>query len=315
MAKTNSNLAHAKYNSNDEFYTQYETIENELLFYVKQFENKIVYCNCDNYNKSNFYKFFKNNYSKWKLKKVICTFFTGEENSLWECNNNSILNKIEFENGKEIKSYLNFNGDFQNDECIEILKSADIIVTNPPFSLFQKWIEIVQSYNKQFIVLGNMNAVTSKEIFPYICHNKMWLGMSLNGTHCEFIVPDDYTDNYTYVDSDGVRKSQVNNCVWFTNMENEKHNSFLPLTKIYEQNVYEKYDKYDAINVNKIADIPKDYYKEMGVPITYLIKHNPKQFQIMGILANTKVTDTNFGVPEINGKRIYSRIIIKRADV
>ena len=306
----NSNLRKAKKAKCDEFYTQYVDIEKELQHY--NIEGKIVYCNCDNPQYSNFYKYFKNNFHIHKIKHLYCTGYNKDGNGYY----------AEYNGTEEIIKPLNDNGDFRNEECINILKIADVIVTNPPFSLFRPYIKLLMNYNKKFLIIGNQNAITYKEIFPYIKNNELWLGLSMNGSNRWFQAPDDYEvkENAAgYKVIDGKKYYFVNGVTWFTNIPHNKRNETLDLYRKYDATAYPKYENYDAIEVSKVADIPMDYKGVMGVPITFLYKYNPNQFEILGITENADYLKSlyingcqKYDRPYINGKRIYSRLLIKR---
>ena len=249
----------AKKAKNDEFYTQISDIEKELLHYKQQFNNKIVFCNCDDPEASNFWKYFDLNFDHLNLKKLISTHYDKEKPTykleIARDKNNKKL--------KPIKTNLIQNGDFRSPECIDLLKESDIVCTNPPFSLFREYVDLLVKYDKKFLIIGNYNAVTYKEIFKLIKDNKLWLGY-------QFIKE--------FLQEDGTIK-KFGNIHWFTNLNVEKHYKFLWF-KSYKQNpeLYPKYDNYDAINVDRIKDIPIDYDGPMGVPITFIDKHNPEQF-------------------------------------
>lgn len=322
MAK-NENLHKAKSAKNDEFYTQLSDIEKEMKHYngmaskVNHFAGKVVYCNCDDARESNFFKYFSLNFEKLGLKKLITTGFkadgkgvaliyTGDKNG----------NKIADDNEIEIRE-LQGNGDFRSEECIEFLKEADIVVTNPPFSLFREYIAQLMEYGKKFIVLGNMNAITYKEIFPYIRANKLWFGPSISSGDRKFEVPADYPLEAAGcgIDENGVRYIRVKGVRWFTNLEHEKRNKPLDLYKHYS-NEYKHYDNYDAIEVSKTCEIPMDYDGVMGVPITFLDKYCPDQFEIVGLMSGAKdesLINGNDGRAKfyLNGKGVYARILIK----
>ncbi|MGL4950843.1 MAG: adenine-specific methyltransferase EcoRI family protein [Mycoplasma sp.] len=286
--KKNTNLHSAKATKNDEFYTQLEDIELELKYYKKHFEGKIVYCNCDNPEWSNFYKFFENYFRVFGLKKLITTHYTEGSNSY----------KLELNGFNEtpIKTPLNGDGDFRSEECKEIMKEVDIVVTNPPFSLFRKYIAQLIKYDKKFLIIGSDNALTYKEIFPLIKNNLMWKGFSRPQT---FKTKEDIFQKF-------------GNISWYTNLTHFKRVEELYLIEEYDENSYQKYDNFDAINVDAIRDIPKDYDGCIGVPITFLDNHNPEQFEILGSMASTTIDENSFGYPFINGNKKYARIIIKK---
>ena len=275
----NDNLHIAKGRKDDEYYTELEDINREINFYKKHFENKIVYCNCDDPTESKFFYHFSYDFEFLKLKKLITTCYKNCKRNLFSQNDCKNGIKLEYNGDKngnfipdpeEIKdSLLNGDGDFRSKECIEILKQADIVVTNPPFSLFRKYISQLINYNKKFIIIGNLNAISYKEIFSLIKENKIWLGIN---PIKRFLRPD------------GTFK-KFGNTVWYTNLEHYKKNEKLYLTENYKGNEenYPKYDNYNAINVDKVKDIPKDYKDYMGVPITFLNKYNPNQFEILAL--------------------------------
>ncbi len=294
---SNENLRNARSQKNDEYFTLYEDIEKELEHYTEQFEDKIVYCNCDNPDISNFYKYFKDNFKRLKLKRLIATHYI----------QNTRTEKTEFDGETETRELLNGNGDFRSDECIDILKGCDIVITNPPFSLFRSFVAQLIEHNKKFLIIGSQNAITYKEIFPLLKDNKMWLG---NNHVKEFRKPDGTIQKF-------------GNICWFTNLDIKKRHEPLKLTKHYTPEEYPRYDNYNAINVNKIADIPCDYNKYIGVPITFIDKYCPEQFEIIG---HTHYSDTSLQVEElrldenhrhrgyIDGQEKYARILIKLKD-
>ena len=270
--QNNNKLRTAKTAKNDEFYTLMEDIEKELRFYTESFEGKVVYCNCDDYRQSNFYKYFYYNFHYLKLKKLICTGYKADGNGLYAIYDGKI----------ELNGKLNGDGDFRSEECIEYLKECDVVVTNPPFSLFRQYVKQLMDYGKKFIIIGNNNAITYKEIFPYIKDNKMWLGINSNKT-MEFIIPMSY-EKWDRIE--GNRKYCKGPAIsWFTNVPYVYERKPLILTKSYYVNpsAYPKFDNFDAINVDKVADIPMDYDGVMGVPITFLKNYYPNQFSIIGL--------------------------------
>ena len=314
MAK-NSNLHNAKTAKNDEFYTQLTDIEKELKHYKKHFEGKVVYCNCDDVRWSNFFKYFSMNFEHLGLKKLICTAYNENgQGIVYEYNGDLNGNRIVDDEEIEVK-YLEGNGDFRSAECIEILKQADIVVTNPPFSLFREYVAQLMEYGKQFLIIGNGNAITYKEIFPLIKENKIWLGVSLNMTKCHFIVPQSYEGSNVFYEN-GNKMAKVNNAIWFTNLDHTKRHTELDLYKKYNAEEYPKYDNYDAIEVSKVAEIPMDYDGVMGVPITFLDKYCPTQFKIVGCSyqygdCGKHIDGKGWGV-SVNNKDIYKRIFIKK---
>ena len=314
MAK-NSNLHNAKTAKNDEFYTQLTDIEKELKHYKKHFEGKVVYCNFDDVRWSNFFKYFSMNFEHLGLKKLICTAYNENgQGIVYEYNGDLNGNRIVDDEEIEVK-YLEGNGDFRSAECIEILKQADIVVTNPPFSLFREYVTQLMEYGKQFLIIGNGNAITYKEIFPLIKENKIWLGVSLNMTKCHFIVPQSYEGSNVFYEN-GNKMAKVNNAIWFTNLDHTKRHTELDLYKKYNTEEYPKYDNYDAIEVSKVAEIPMDYDGVIGVPITFLYKYCHTQFEIVGCSyqygdCGKHIDGKGWGV-SVNNKDIYKRIFIKK---
>ncbi len=314
MAK-NENLHKAKDAKKDEFYTQYEDIQNELNHYEQHFKGKTVLCNCDDPFESNFCKFFLRNFNYLGLKRLICTSYgtspvIGQQLSLFDDENEPVsrgngyvmdISDVPMANGRGVSDEdidmllcskkrgvkkLKGDGDFRSEECIEYLKQADIVVTNPPFSLFREYVAQLVAYDKKFLIIGNINAITYKEIFPLIKDNNLWLGASIHSGDRKFYVPDDYPLHAAGcgIDRNGRKFIRVKGVRWFTNLDYAIRHEKLQLFKRYYGNEeeYPHYANYDAINVNKVADIPCDYFEEIGVPITYLDKHNPDQFEITG---------------------------------
>lgn len=287
---TNSNLQKAKKGKNDEFYTQLEDIERELKHYKEHFKDKVVYCNCDDPRVSNFFHYFSYNFEKLGLKKLITTCYKNQSRDLFSENQSDKAIWLEYtgdKNGDKVPNpeeigvhELQGDGDFRNKEGIELLKKADIIVTNPPFSLFREYVAQLVEYDKKFIIVGHQNAITYKEIFKLIKENTLWLGYGFRGGAGHFINTK-YEDYATAGDhKEGMIR--VSGVVWFTNLEIKKRHEDLMLYKQYTQEEYPKYDNYDAINVDKTKDIPMDFKGAMGVPITFLDKYNPEQFEIVG---------------------------------
>ena len=303
MAK-NENLSKAKKAKNDEFYTQISDIENELKHYKKHFRGKTVFCNCDDPEYSSFWKYFHLNFEHLGLKKLITTHYHDSEPTY----------KMEYEGGNDNDisvgkiTPLEQNGDFRSPECIELLKSADIVVTNPPFSLFREYIGQLMEYKKKFVIIGNMNAITYKEIFPLIQNNQLWLGNGFKAGNAYFKIPDSAVSSYAkgvYDETTGLVKFR--NCTWFTNLDIAKRHELIDLVEHYSPDKYPKYDNYDAINVNKTLDIPVDYDGVMGVPITMLQYYCPEQFEIIKFRKGDDDKDLS-----VNGKCPYFRILIKR---
>lgn len=315
----NGNLHQAKRAKNDEFYTQLSDIEKECKHYKQYFNGKIILCNCNDALHTGFATYFSLNFEILGLKELICTSYSmgGGHGFVYryhgDKNSNGIPDIEEWD-----KQELEGNGGFNTHEGIELIKEADIIVTNPPFSLFREFVATLEEYGKKYLILGNMNAITYKEIFPLIKENKMWLGCSLNATKCHFLVSDDYENSNVFTES-GLKKAKVNNAIWFTNIDHAKRHEPLDLYKRYTCEEYPKYDNYDAINVDKVCDIPMDYDGVIGVPITFLIKYCPEQFEIIwttdrggdGVLDYIKFPHPRYDAPVVNGKGLYKRIFIK----
>lgn len=308
MAK-NENLHKAKTAKNDEFYTQLTDIEKEMVHYKDHFNGKTVYCNCDDARESNFFKYFSKNFEFLGLKKLITTGYKANGNGvalIYEGDKNGNRNP----DTEEITIRpLQGNGDFRSEECIEFLKEADIVVTNPPFSLFKEYIKQLMDFNKKFIVVGSTNAITYKEIFPLIKENKLWLGFGFSGGNAYFATPNvcDYAKGVYNVETGLVK---FRNCHWFTNLDHDKRHRPIDLYKHYS-NEYKHYDNYDAIEVGKVCEIPMDYDGVMGVPITFLDKYCPGQFEIVGLANDVRYIGEFPCLTIINGKHIYNRILIK----
>ena len=280
MAK-NGNLHAAKAAKNDEFYTRLEDIEAELKHYRQHFAGKTVLLNCGDAPHRNFWKYFTLNFERLGLKKLIGTSFTFEGHGsvcIYEGDKNG--NRMPDEN-EFVRYELQGNGDFRSEECVELLKEADVVVGNPPFSLFREYIAQLMEYGKKFLIIGSKNAIIYKEIFPDIKDNKLWLGLADPKV---FRVPIDKVENEKtqFIGDDGMVYQKFGNICWFTNLEHEKRHQPLDLYKRYSNEEYPKYDNYDAIEVSKVADIPEDYDGVMGVPITFLDKYCPTQFEIVG---------------------------------
>lgn len=316
----NDFLRKAKKNKNDEFYTQFKDIENELQHYKEHFKDKVVFCNCDDPLNSNFFKYFVKYFKELGLKKVIAACYFSDERTLFDYKYEDFRKGYYYEyTGKknELKNlelgnviYFNGNGDFRNKESVELLKKSDIIVTNPPFSLFREFVAQLVRYEKKFLIIGNINAITYKEIFQLIQENKVWLGINLGRSISGFIVPTHYElyGTETYIDEDGNRIISSNNCLWLTNLDNFKRHEdmILKMSYVGNEKEYPKYDNYDGININKTKEIPYDYKGHMGVPITFLHKFNPEQFEIIKFRKGNDGKDLS-----VNGKCPYFRILIK----
>jgi hypothetical protein len=311
----NKNLHSAKNAKKDEFYTQLTDIEKELRHYKHHFKDKVVFCNCDDPRVSNFFHYFSYNFKQLGLKKLITTCYKSQEVDLFSQNNSERAIYLEYngdKNGDNVPSleeiginYLNEDGDFRSKESVELLKQADIVVTNPPFSLFREYISQLIEYEKKFIVIGSLNAITYKEIFKLIKENKLWHGYGFSNGNAFF------KTTHSKEFASGVYDSETGlvkfrNVTWYTNLDIQKRHEDLILYKKYNKDEYPKYDNYDAINVNRIVDIPCDYDGAIGVPITFLDKFNPEQFEIIKFRKGDDDKDLS-----INGKCPYFRIIIR----
>ena len=315
---TNKLLQKAKKSKSDEFYTQLSDIESELQHYKSHFENKVVYCNCDDPRISNFFNYFAANFKELGLKKLIAACYREQKIDLF--NSEEAERGFYYEyTGSEgettkpsLAEIIRFkgDGDFRSKESIELLKEADIVVTNPPFSLFREYVVQLVKYDKEYLIIGNVNAITYKEIFKLIKQNKAWLGINLGRGVSGFIVPEHYElyGTEARIDDFGNRIVSPNNCLWLTNLDNFKRHEDIELTKKYvgNEDEYPNYDNYDGINVNKTKDIPLDYGGFMGVPITFLHKFNPNQFEIIKFRKGNDGKDLS-----IEGKCPYFRILIK----
>ncbi len=345
----NKNLNAAKTAKKDEFYTQLTDIERELQHYWPHFRDKVVLCNCDDPYESNFFKYFALRFNQLGLKKLICTCYDGspvagtqlslfsldkeghekktaykvEITEVPDVNGDGAIDLTDVEllikDDKNVLSSLHGNGDFRSQECIELLKEADIVVTNPPFSLFREYIGQLMEYGKKFLIIGNQNNVTYKEIFPLLMENKVWLGYKSGDM--AFKVPDDYEARETryWQDETGQKWRSLGNICWFTNLDHNKRHEMLDLVCRYSSEEYPAYDNYNAINVNKVDNIPYDYDGAMGVPITFLDKYSPDQFDILNandyrkkdsipIKTHGLIKDKEGAV---NGKPTYVRILIR----
>ena len=350
----NSNLHDSSRNKQDEFYTNLQLIEDELKHYRAHFKGKRVLCNCDDPYESNFFKYFAMNFNALGLKSLTATCYAASPFAQMEldlfgegfnaeaqrrrvrrgkckASYKIVITEVKDENGdgrvdladvewliknrKNVLTKLKGDGDFRSAECEKLLDDADLIVTNPPFSLFREYIAQLMEHKKQFLVIGNMNAVTYREIFPLIKDNKVWLGNKAG--HFWFKVPPHYEEKATdfKIDENGQKWRRMGNICWFTNLDFEKRHEKMLLWKKYTPEEYPKYDNYNAIEVAKTADIPMDWYDAIGVPITFMQYYNPEQFELLGHMASTLVDDFNFGYPFINGHKIYARIIIRRKEV
>lgn len=341
MSKTSLNRSFqaARAAKQDEFYTQLSDIEKELRHYTAHFTDKTVLCNCDDPRISNFFHYFSYNFEKLKLKKLITTCYKNQQADLFSKHDSEKAIYLEYTGDKEgskvpdlaeigIKS-LNGDGDFRSDECIALLQQADIIVTNPPFSLFREYVEQLIEYDKKFLIIGNQNAISYKEIFGFIKDNEMWLGYT---QPVAFVVPDHYEmrEVRSWRDDNGTNWRSLGNACWFTNLDIAKRHERLILYKTYSPERYPKYVNFDAIEVSRYTDIPADYAGAMGVPVTFLDKYNPEQFEILGssrtlsrpMLEVAKKGTFSQGGPRFylsNGdgtyRRMYDRLVIKNREL
>lgn len=298
IPKKNSDLHIAKRAKKDCFFTTLDMIEDELRFYQSCFKDKIVFCNCNDSEFSNFWKFFYNNFSLYGLKELIATNYSDTTNAV----------RLSFDGRKIEKKTLNGNGDFRSNECISILKECDICCTNPPFSLFREMVDTLVSNNKKFLVVGNINAMCYRDIYGLFIKRKIWYGASIHSGDKKFYIPDDYPLNASGcgVDNSGNRYIKVKGIRWFTNIRHAFCNPPIVTNIKYNSEKYLRYDNYDAINVDKVKDIPMDYRGNMGVPISFLDKYNPDQFEIVGFRKGDDGRDLS-----INGKYPYFRVIVK----
>lgn len=303
MASANTNLHKAKGAKNDEFYTQLTDVAKELMHYKAHFKDKIVLCNCDDPTWSAFWKYFHLNFAELGLKKLISTHYDREEATY----------KMEYTGGDDndieagVKTPLEGNGDFRNQECLDLLDESDIVVTNPPFSLFREYVAVLVEHKKKFLIIGNKNAVTYKEVFPLLRDNQMWIGTRNINSDFWFVVPNG--DKYEKIEN-GLKLKHIMGC-WFTNMDMSKRHEKLILWKKYTPEEYPKYDNYDAINVNKVSEIPCDYDGVMGVPITFLGDYNPEQFEIVAFRKGDDGKDLVF-TRERERVQPYFRILVRR---
>ncbi|MEG1623045.1 MAG: adenine-specific methyltransferase EcoRI family protein [Alistipes sp.] len=331
MKKTslNTNLHSAKNAKKNEFYTQLSDIEKELKHYTEHFKGKTVLCNCDDPRVSNFFHYFSYNFEYLGLKKLITTCYKNQDMELFSDNNSERAIYLEYtgdKNGNRVPDpaeigikYLQGDGDFRSKECMELLKEADIVVTNPPFSLFREYVAQLIAQDKKFIIIGNQNSITYRDSFKLIKENKMWFGYGFKGGAAYFI--NRHYNDYATAGNHQEGMIRVSGVAWFTNLEITKRHEDLILFKKYDPIEYPKYDNYDAINVDKTKDIPIDYDGVMGVPITFLDKFNPEQFDILGMSASAGYNKEVVGIPFIGikdarplikGKNIYARVFIRK---
>lgn len=299
MANNNSVLNTARKQKRDEFYTRICDIEKEVENYKDLFADKIVLCNCNDAIHGDFKTYFEREFHNLKLKRLICTAYDDIENGI----ENGFME--EYDGNSWERTYLKGKGDFRSDEMQNILSESDIVVTNPPFSLFREYLDTIIKSNKKFLILGNMNTSICKNTFQYLMDEKLWFGVTNFNVGLFFEVQSDFEYASTYNRDkfiDGKQVSRVPSITWYTNMQHHRRNNVLVLTKKYDPIINKKYDNYDAINVDKVENIPNDYYDTIGVPLTFIDKWNPKQFKIVGKLMT----------PIIDGKHIYKRLLIKK---
>lgn len=348
----NTGLSNAARNKKDEFYTDLTDIEKEIKHHKEHFKGKTVFCNCDDPFESNFFKYFVLNFNQLRLKKLIATCYatspiSNQKLSLFdvvggdEVNKNkpykAVVTKVYditgdggidmldiaelFKMGENTLTELEGDGDFRSEECLELLKEADIVVTNPPFSLFKEYVSILVEYAKEFLIIGNVNAMTYKDFFPLIKENKVWMGASIHSGDRKFFVPDDYPLDASGcgIDSDGRRFIRVKGVRWWTTLDYKQRHEDLILVKKYNSKDYPKYDNYRAINVDVTKDIPCDYDGAMGVPITFMDKYNPDQFEILGATESEGkgfsnglwIEESGVTQPLVQGIKKYKRLFIR----
>jgi hypothetical protein len=329
----NSSLARASAAKTDEFYTQLPDIERELKHYKRHFKDKVVYCNCDDPRVSNFFHYFSHNFEKLGLKKLITTCYKNREMELFSKNDSERAIYLEYAGDKNKNNLpdpdevtiklLAGDGDFRSEECIALMKQADIVITNPPFSLFREYLSQLIEYKKSFLIIGDHNKISYTEMFPLIRSNKLWLGY----THpVAFVVPDHYEmrEVRSWRDENGTNWRSLGNACWFTNLDIAKRHEELILYKTFDPTSYPEYDNYRAIEVSRYKDIPVDYTGVMGVPVTFLEKHNPEQFDIVGFDYEVKQGllpelvkpgwDGKLDRAYLNGRRLYARLLIRRKE-
>lgn len=339
----NSILNKARYTENtDEWYTDYKTVESEVSHYSEQFHGKVVLCNCDDPYKSAFTTYFLKNFNALKLKKLICTSYKGSrivaQSPIVDDNHYPLVDNVAYvmiveqfpnidetslqgENIPDLINKLNIvrrlegDGDFRSEECVEYLKEADIVVTNPPFSKFIDLFSLLIRYKKQYLLICNQNAITYKEIFPFIKSGQAWIGYRFGDM--AFKVPNDTQPRkYRFwIDESGQKWRSLGNAMWLTNLDNERKHQQLVLTCKYDPEKYPKYDDFDAINVSRVLEIPSDYTGIMGVPLTYLKYHNDSQFEIIGEANHGSDNEFDLFKPRIKGKDIFKRILIRKKNI
>lgn len=345
---TNSNLHTARSAKDDEFYTTFNTVEEELFHYASHFYGKVVYCNCDDPYKSNFFKYFARNFNSLGLKKLIATCYNGSaasdgqfllddvlelgesdcngkqdspmaykavisEVNEEDCDGGIDLSDIEYlvRNKKNTLTLLEGNGDFRSGECVELLRESDIVVTNPPFSLFGELVSLLVEHHKNYLLIGSQNALTYKEIFLLIKNNLAWTGYRFG--EMKFRVPSSSEPRQTryWVDESGQKWRSLGNAMWLTNLDIERRHKHLKLTCRYSPEKYPRYDSYDAIHVKTVAEIPYDFPGTMGVPVTIVDKYNSEQFEILGEAKHGSDNEYDLFKPTIKGKEFFMRILIR----
>lgn len=340
LSMAHADFKTAKVTKQDEFYTRLDDIAKELKFYKPYFRDKVVLCNCDDPYESNFFKYFALNFNSLGLKKLIATCYDGspvqgselmldfgdfqseepkkiaykvEITEVSDYNGDGAINLADvqylIQNDKNVLSVLKGNGSFDSPESIELLKEADIVVTNPPFSLFKEYMSLLIQYEKDFLVIGNTNALKYKDCFKWFMQDRIRTGYTNFNVGMFFMVPDSF-EKYHHIEN-GRKIARVSTSCWFTSLPVEKHKDYLDLYKHYTPEEYPTYDTYDAINVNKVTDIPCDYDGIMGVPITFMDKYNPEQFEIVGEFNNGSDSELDLAKPIVKGKQMYSRVAIR----
>lgn len=315
----NMSLQVAKAIRYSEFYTRFVDVQDELNHYSSEFKDKVIYCNCDVPERSAFWRYFHLNFKRLGLKKLIATYYNREGHSFafsyWGGNDADVSCCSFWE--------LEGNGDFRSDECIELLNTSDIIVTNPPFDLFREYVDLIMRHNKKCLILGSINAVMYVTVFPYIMHNKLWLGYRSLNKDMLFDVPCDYVDYLVNNKQEGSAYRVIDDKVymrlasvcWYTNLYVAKRFDPFLFKRVYDSKSYDCFDNYDAININRVADIPYGYNGVMGVPVTFLDKYNPDQFEIVGCSnkhGRPAFWDNSVSmIPYVNGKEIYKRIFVR----
>lgn len=317
----NKNLSSAKRAKEDEFYTQRSDIENELMHYKEHFRGKTVLCNCDDPRVSEFFFYFKNNFAHLGLRRLITTCYKSQELDLFSENKSEKAVYLIYDGDKdsvEVKQ-LQGDGDFRSSECIALLMEADIVVTNPPFSLFREYVAQLMAFHKKFLIIGNKNALSYRDIFQHIMKNEVWVGVTPMSRDLLFNVTEEHAKELLRTGKEGGKYRIVDGkvmgrspSIWYTNLDTKKRHEELILYKHYTPEEYPHFDNCNAINVGNTNDIPCDYDGIMGVPISFMDKYNPEQFEIVGQMVTTKVDEINFGYPYINGKKKFARILIRR---